>query len=58
MSQYRLVSDAPLTHPVTMLSTSGNRRNVRHVESLGEATIRGIPPDMLATTRPQAGRLT
>lgn len=43
MSQYRLLADAPLTHPVTMLSTSGNRRNVRHVESLGEATIRGIP---------------
>lgn len=43
MSQYRCLSDAPLTHPVTMLSTSGNRRNVRHVESLGEATIRGNP---------------
>lgn len=43
MSQYRLIPDAPLTHPVTMLSTSGNRRNVRQVESLREATIRGNP---------------
>jgi len=43
MSPYRRLADAPLTHPVTMLSTSGNRRNVRHVESLGEATIRDIP---------------
>jgi hypothetical protein len=53
MSQYQLFLDAPLTRPVTMLSTSGNRRNVRHVESLGEATIRGTP---LICRRPRDSR--
>lgn len=43
MSLCRRLSDAPFTHPVTMLSTSCSWRNGGHVESLGEATIRGIP---------------
>jgi hypothetical protein len=42
MSHYRRLTDGPFTHPVTMLTTSGNRRNVRHIESIGEATIRGV----------------
>ena len=54
MSHYRRLADAPLTHPVTMLSTSGNRRNVRHIESLGEATIRGIP--LMCRRRPDFRR--
>jgi hypothetical protein len=54
MSHFRRLSDAPITHPVTTLSTSGNRRNVGHVESLGEATIRGFP---LMCRRPRDLRL-
>lgn len=43
MSHSRRLSDGPFTHPVTMLTTSGNRCNVGHNEPLGEATIRGTP---------------
>lgn len=46
MSKVRLHFDAPFTHPLTRLSASHNRRNVGQGESLGEATIWGVPPDM------------
>ncbi len=54
MSADRLHVDAPFTRPLTMLGTSRNRRNGGRVESLGEATIWGVPPDMSTLARSKA----
>ncbi len=51
MSADRLYFDAPLTHPLTRLTSTHNRRNLGHVDSLGEATIWGVPPDMSMPAR-------
>lgn len=57
MSADRQVPDAPLTHPltdpVTTLAPVDDRRNVGHVESLGEATIWRHPQ---MSTRPSDRR--
>lgn len=58
MSADRLHVDAPITHPLTMLGTSCNRRNVGHADSLGEATIWGVPPDMFTLARSKARSLS
>jgi len=58
MSADRLHVDAPITHPLTMLGTSRNRRNVGRVDSLGEATIWGVPPDMFMPAQSKARSLS
>lgn len=43
MTDFQKFSDAPLTHPVTRLTTPGNRGNVAHVEPSREPTIWSTP---------------
>lgn len=42
MTAYPLISGAPLTHPVTRLSTADNRRELAPCAPVWEATICGV----------------
>lgn len=55
MSSHRPYHDAPLTHPLTTLTASYDRRNRRQGKSLGEATIRGVPLIFLRRDVPWSG---
>lgn len=58
MSQYRLLPDAPLTHPVTMLYDLWQSAQRSPCGVVRGGDYQGYSPDVSATTRPQAGRLT